>query len=172
MNAKEGEDKYQWWARTSCSHEEYSLFWKQTGPFGASGHLSISVPHFLFLGNKLQPPWPSLSSKEQLLIRKGGDAETGEEQSRDNSAALGQGPGFSSRDTHNNNFEPFCRTKTPNKWKNYLMKHSSFQEGGGPLHQLWETMQTCLYPDLIYSPISTPQSTKSPPNPFQEGHSL
>ena len=43
--------------------------------------------------------------------------ETKEEQSRNNSAALGQDPGSTSRDTHNNIFELFCRTKTPNKWK-------------------------------------------------------
>ena len=36
---------------------------------------------------------------------------------RNNSAALGQGPGSASRDIHNNFFELFCRTKIPNKWK-------------------------------------------------------
>ena len=49
--------------------------------------------------------------------------ETRKEQPRDNRAALGQGPGATSRDTHNNIFELLCRTKTLNKWKvNYLMK--------------------------------------------------
>ena len=38
--------------------------------------------------------------------------ETREKQSKNNSAALGQGPGFPSRNIHNNTFE-FCRTKTP-----------------------------------------------------------
>ena len=47
----------------------------------------------------------------------GGDAETREGQSRNNSAALGQGPGSASRDKHNNIFELVYRTKTPNKWK-------------------------------------------------------
>jgi len=62
-----------------------------------------------------------------LLIRegKGRDAETREEQLRDNSAALGQGPSSSSRNTHNIIIEFFCRTKPHNKWK-MLMKHSLF----------------------------------------------
>ena len=41
----------------------------------------------------------------------GGDEVTREEESRSNSAALGQGPGFASRDTRNNIFELFCKTK-------------------------------------------------------------
>ena len=41
---------------------------------------------------------------------KGGDAETREEKSRNNSAALEQGPGSSSRNTHNNIFEFLCRS--------------------------------------------------------------
>ena len=39
---------------------------------------------------------------------KGGSEETREEQSRNNSAALGQEPGPTSRNVHNNIFE-FCR---------------------------------------------------------------
>ena len=49
---------------------------------------------------------------KQLLIREG-DAETREGQSRNNSIALGQGPGSTSRDTQNNIFELFSRTKAP-----------------------------------------------------------
>ena len=45
---------------------------------------------------------------------KGGEAETREEQPRNNSAALGQGPHSTSRDIHSNIFEVFNRTKTPN----------------------------------------------------------
>ena len=33
------------------------------------------------------------------------------------SAVLGQGPNSSSRDTYNNIFVLFCRTKTPDRWK-------------------------------------------------------
>ena len=43
--------------------------------------------------------------------------ETREEQSRNNSAALEQGPSSTSRNTRNNIFELFYRTKSPNKWK-------------------------------------------------------
>ena len=43
--------------------------------------------------------------------------ETREEQSRNNSAALGQGPDSMSRDTCNNIFESFYRANSPNKWR-------------------------------------------------------
>ena len=46
---------------------------------------------------------------KQLLIREGGDAETREKQSRNNSAALGWGPLSPSRSTQNNIFEQFYR---------------------------------------------------------------
>ena len=44
---------------------------------------------------------------------KGGVAETREEQSRNNTAALGQGPGSVSRGSQNSIFELFCRAKPP-----------------------------------------------------------
>ena len=53
---------------------------------------------------------------QQLPSGKGRDAETREEQSRNNSAALGQGPGSTSRDTHSSVFKLFIELK-PNKWK-------------------------------------------------------
>ena len=40
-------------------------------PRGLQGTQAFLGPHILFLGNKLQPPRPSLSSKGQLLIREG-----------------------------------------------------------------------------------------------------
>ena len=66
--------------------------------------------HFscLFVGNSLQPPPPSLSSKGQVptignrrrerILRQGGAGG----QSRNSSTALGQGPGSASTDTHSN----------------------------------------------------------------------
>ena len=42
-------------------------------------------------------------------------AEIREEQSRNNSTASGQDPGFSSRNKGNNNLELFCRIEIPNK---------------------------------------------------------
>ena len=92
--------------------------WNQAGPCEASGHKSFCIPHFLFLGNEFQPPWPSLSSKGQVQAvanqgREGMQKCREEKQSRNNSAALGQGPGSSSRNIHNNIFELFSRTKPP-----------------------------------------------------------
>ena len=51
------------------------------------------VPLFLFVGNSLQPPWASLSSKGQIwtiLIREGRGCREREEQSRNNNATLGR----------------------------------------------------------------------------------
>ena len=52
-----------------------------------------------------------LDKTEQLnnKSRKGVNAETREEQRRNNSADLGQEPAPSSRDTQSNTFELFCR---------------------------------------------------------------
>ena len=59
--------------------------------------------------------------------KRGRDAEIREEQSKDNSAALELRSGSSFRNLHNIIFEPFCRTKPPNKWKNYLMEKEDHQ---------------------------------------------
>ena len=40
--------------------------WNQAGPCGAPQHGSHSVSCFLFVGDRLQPPWPSLSPKGQI----------------------------------------------------------------------------------------------------------
>ena len=79
-------------------------------PGGAPGHGSLSVspvPCFQGIDSSLQT---SLSSKE-LLIGKGGDAETKKEQSRNN-WGVGAG-GYTSRGTHNNIFKLFTEPKHP-----------------------------------------------------------
>ena len=100
--------------------------------WGSWAHKPFCVSHFLFLGNKLQPPGPSPSSKGSPSSGKGGDAETGrgaggggwgvggggEVQSGDNSAALGQSLASSSKNLHDNIFEP-----------KYLMNPSFFIQG-------------------------------------------
>ena len=44
-----------------------SKIWNQAGTFGALlGTYPLCVPHFLFVGNMLQPPRPSLSSRGQI----------------------------------------------------------------------------------------------------------
>ena len=71
------------------------------GPCGAPGHKNLSVSPFL----------PS-KGHVQAAVNPGRErmAETREKQSRNNSAASGQGPGSASRDTQNSVFELFCRT--------------------------------------------------------------
>ena len=74
------------------------------------------VPPNLFVGNRLETPGPSLSSKgqiEQLLIREVRGCRDREEESRNNSAALWQDPGSASRDAHNNIFELLKELKPP-----------------------------------------------------------
>ena len=67
----------------------------EKGPVGLlDTHKSFFVSHFLFLGNNLQPPWPSLSSK--------GSAQTAVNQGREGM----QRPGRSSQETI---VKPYCR---------------------------------------------------------------
>ena len=73
---------------------------------------SFCVLHFLFVENRLQPPWfwaPKVKIK-QLLIREGRAAKKQQ-------CGLGAGPWFPPRDACSSISELFCRTKTPNKWK-------------------------------------------------------
>jgi len=59
------------------------------------------------------------------LIREGRGCRDKGEAAMNNSAAVEQGPGSTSRDTRNNIFELFCRTETPNERK--MLAVSSFQ---------------------------------------------
>ena len=83
------------------------------GPLGTKAFLS---PPFLWLQVSVSLHvllWVPTGSFRELLIREGRGRETREEQSkRNNSAALGQGPGSPSRDIHNI-FELFCKYWKP-----------------------------------------------------------
>ena len=86
------------------SHE--LTFLTETETYGAPGCRNLSQgPHFLFVGNRLQSPWPSLSFKGQT----GTAASQGrwEEQSRNKNEALVHSPGSTSRYTQNTIFELF-----------------------------------------------------------------
>ena len=91
------------------------------------------VPHFLFEGNRLQPPWSSLSSKGQVQTVANQGREGRQRQGRSSQETIvwawdrilvpPQGIHI------NSIFELFCRTRTPQQMEDviYLMKHSSFQ---------------------------------------------
>ena len=64
------------------------------------GLLGLSVPPFLFLGNKLQPPWPFLGSTGQV--------QTVSDQGREGML----GPGWRSQDTI---VQPWGRVLVPPK---------------------------------------------------------
>ena len=121
---------WHWSTHSSCFWSN----WKWEATCGAPGHRSLSKHScFLFAGNSFKPPWLSLNSKGQVWTvadqRRGmwGDAETREEQPRNNSAALGQGSGSFSRHTHSNVSSSSLKNETPptdGRWQ-----HSSFQIG-------------------------------------------
>ena len=85
--------------------------WYRAVSRGAPGHKSLSVSPIYWIQEIgfIQHPGPSLSFQ---------DAATREEQSRKNSAALGQRPGSPSRGTQNSIFELFCKHWTPTRWEN------------------------------------------------------
>ena len=85
--------------------------------WGSRAQKPFCVPRFLFVGNKLQPPWPSLSSKGQVQTVVDQGREGMQKQGRGSQETIVQGPGSPSKDTRNSIFELFCRTKTPTKWK-------------------------------------------------------
>ena len=78
----------------------------------------LYVIHFLFLGNYilfslLDLPLVPKGRFKSCSLGKRGNAETKEKQSRNDSAALGQGPGSSLSNIHNNIFKCFCRNYGP-----------------------------------------------------------
>ena len=62
-------------------------------------------------------PWVPRGRFKQLLIREGRVSEKREEQSRNNNAVLGQGPGSPSRNIHHNTLSSSTGTKAPTQWR-------------------------------------------------------
>ena len=105
---------FPWASQSQLCDLQMNLFCFWFWDCGAPGHKAFLCPSVSWLQKIgfLQPPWPSwvpMGRFKQLLIREGGDAETREKQSRNNSAALGRGPLSPSRSTQNNIFEQFYR---------------------------------------------------------------
>ena len=65
-----------------------------------------------------------------LLIREGGDEEKREEQQRNNRAALGQGPGFTSRDTYNIQLVFITANYIPLGFQIFCLKNDTMISGG------------------------------------------
>ena len=95
---------------------------------------------------KTLAPWKKTYDQPRQCIKKQRQGEA----VRNNSATLGQGPGSTSKDTHNI-FELFQRTKIPNKHINYLMRHSSFQRG----HSLITSGTTEAHQETTWGPAHT-----------------
>ena len=133
--------------------------------WGSWAHEAFRVPQVLFSGNNMTFP----------ELQREGMRRPGRSRQETQQSSLGAGPGSSSQNIPNSIFQPFCRTKTPNEWKNYSMKHlhsgkkeDPQNQPRGPKTPALRKIQTCLYPE----PCSTPQRIKPPPNPSQGGHSL
>ena len=99
-------------------------------------------PMFLFIGNRLHSAsltFPELqrANSSSCLSGEGENAETKEEQSRNNSANLRQGSGSSSREMHKNIFELFCRTKAPTQMEdgNFRLRTRFLEYALFPYHQ-------------------------------------
>ena len=121
---------FEWWAAESefCNNQalvkvfstkklysDFIQYETEQDPVGLLGTETFLCPPFL-IGSRLQPSWSSLSYKRQIRTVSNLGRERmqrqREEQSRNNSAALGQGPGSASMDTHNI-FKLFTRLKPP-----------------------------------------------------------
>ena len=117
--------------------------WNPAGPSGAPGHTSLSVvPMSCFEGMsfRLQDlPWALEGRCQPVLIREGRACRDPGGAIQTQLCSLGVGPGSSSRDTHSNIFELFCRTKIPNKWK--PGRRTTRISPGAPKYQLWRRMK-------------------------------
>ena len=116
---------WHWYTHSSC----FWSSWKWEAMCGAPGHRSLSKHPISCLqgivSNFHDLPWVPKGKFEQLLIREGGgDAETREEQPRNNNAALGQGPGSFSGHTQECMFQLFKEWNSPT---NGRCQHSSSQ---------------------------------------------
>jgi len=84
------------------------------------------IPCFLFVGNRLQPLWPSWISKEwiQIVVNQGREGIQRQGRgSQETRVQLWQGSGSASGDTHNIIFELLTDLKSP---INGRCQHSTF----------------------------------------------
>ena len=117
----------------------------------APGHRPFCLPHVLFLGNKLQPPEPSLSRKGQV--------PTGADQGEKGM----QRPGRGCREGAGGSWFPFKEHAQeslgallqiqPHQMEEVGEELSSLQEGGGPAEPVLQPLNAsserrcnCLYP--------------------------
>ena len=140
-------------------------------------HKPFCVPHFLVLGNKTQPPWPSLNSKGQVQTVANQKREWMQRQGRSRQETIvqprGRVPGPSPRNIGNSIFGFFCRTKTPNNWK-MLRKPSSFWRDDLQITecQLWKQWKIASNLILIWGPIFHSPNYKTTYQSSWGGHSL
>ena len=121
----------------------------EQGPVGSWEQKPFCVPHFFVLGPKLQPPWPSLSSRGQLLIRE-------ERGCRDLGGTVKRQGRFWSllRGIYLTvSLSLSAELKPPTNGRTTWWRRRT--PGTSPeatKYHLWETMQACLSPDPYLQP--------------------
>ena len=94
--------------------------------------------------------------------------KTKEEQSRNNSAATGQGTGSASRNTHNNIFELFYRTSIPPKlkilttWWSVHSRQGHSLMASRPPEARSKEYRICTHPDPLSATLSLNHCYKAP----------
>ena len=151
------------WPTPSCP------CWNQAGPCSSWAHKPFCVPRFFFLGNKLQPPWPSLSSKGQVQTVANQGREGMQSPGRSSQETIvqlwEQGLGLSLRNLNNSICESFRRTKTSNKWKMLMKLLYSRKKSTRPLNTSFENNASLPLPwSLSATLFFTPQTIKPPPS--------
>ena len=114
------------------------------------------VPHFLFVGNRLQPPWPSLSSRGQVqrVANRDGRGCRDESCIKKRQCRLGAGARFCLK-----GYTWYLWTRLQN-WNFQqvgdvnLMKHSSFQKEG---HSLITSRTRDAYQETTWGQIKEMQ---------------
>ena len=112
--------------------------------WGSWAQKSFCVPHFLFVRNRLQPPWPSLSSKGQVQTVANQGREGMQKQGRNSQETIVQPWGrvlVPPQGTHITISLSSSAELKPHQMEdvNCLMKHSSFQREGHSLITLRTT---------------------------------
>ena len=106
------------------THNLHHQYWNWAGPCGGPGHKSLSMSPDSRLQEIqeigfLQPPRPSLRSKEEVQIDANQGREGMRRQGRGSQETIaqpgGRGPAPPSRDTHHSIFELFCRHGNPHQ---------------------------------------------------------
>ena len=128
------------------------------------------VLHFLFIRNSLQPPWSSLSSREQVqrVANQGRERiQRQERNSLETTSQLWDRVLSTPQGIHiKTSLSSSAKLKFPPKYVNYFRKHSSFQTEG---HSLTTLRTTEAHQDITWGQIKRLQTLHTS-YPYQQPH--